>query len=101
MTLDNYNNVTIVTDNLDCNYEDFLLFDGINNNGFQGDDFDLGDRIHFLGDFKTLTLINHSEENGQNKCVFKTECGDCFYIIISMFNILDDDSAKICEVKFG
>ena len=100
MSLNNYTEVTIVTENVDCNYDDFLVYGGNNDNGFQGDDLDLGDRIHFLGDFKELTLESYIEENGQNKCVFRTECEDCFYIIISVFNILDDDSAKICEVEF-
>ena len=99
MRLDTYTNVTMVTENLDC--INLMVYDGNNdNNGYYGDGLDLGDRVHFVGDFKTLTLINHSEENGQNKCVFKTECEDCFYIIISVFNVLDDDSAKICEVDF-
>ena len=94
--------VTIVTENL--SYHEFLVFDGDNiddNNGFHGDDIDLGNRIHFLGNFKELTLLNNIEENGQNKCVFKTKCEDCLYIILTVFNAQDDDSAKICEVDFS
>ena len=90
--------VAIVTEGLNCNNKNFLVCNGNDDNGFPGDDAVLGDKIHFLGKFQEMTLESYSQENGQNKCVFKTKCEGCFYIIISVFNVQSQDSAKICDI---
>ena len=92
------NTVTVVTENLECDVKNLLVTRGqcavipseITTN-----------HVHFHGNYKLLTLESSvTNSNGQKECVFR--CEDmCHYVFISVENVPDESSWKICEVIFN
>ena len=89
--------VTVVTENLDCDANNLLVYTGYDDVMISGS---INDRAHFNGNYKLLSLESSvTNGNGQKECVFR--CEDiCHYVFISVENVPDESSWKICEVLF-
>ena len=94
--------VTVATENLECRPPSLLVYGGQDIPDYLTS-ATTNNRIHFLGNRKLLILessVNNS--NGQNECVFRHMCDEdmCHYVFISVQNVPDESSWKICEVYF-
>ena len=89
--------ITVVTENLDCDVNNLLVYTGHNDVMMSGS---INDRAHFHGNHKLLTPESSvTNDNGQKECVFR--CEDmCHYVFISVEKVPDESSWKICEVLF-
>ena len=93
--------VTMVTENLECDVRNLLVYTGHGNVEVSGI---TNHRSHFHGNYKLLTLESSvTNGNGQNECVFRHMCDEdmCHYVFISVQNVPDESSWKICEVLFS
>ena len=94
--------VTVATENLECRPPSLLVYGGQDIPDYLTS-ATTNNRIPFLGNRKLLILessVNNS--NGQNECVFRHTCDEdmCHYVFISVQNVPDQSSWKICEVYF-
>ena len=89
--------VTVVADNLECDVKNLLVYTGYDDVMVSGT---ITDRSHFHGNYKLLSLERSGTNgNGQKECMFR--CEDmCHYVFISVQNVPDESSWKICEVLF-
>ena len=95
--------VTVATENLECRPPSLLVYGGQDIPDYLTS-ATTNNRIHFLGNRKLLTLESSvPNSNGQNECVFRHMCDEdmCHYVFISVQNVPDQSSWKICEVLFG
>ena len=91
--------VTVITENLVCDHKEMLVYGEQNIPNM--DEIYTSERLHFVGNKKIIRLDSSSVNNGQNECVFRHICGDiCHYVFISVLDVPDGNSSKICEVKF-
>ena len=99
-TADNNTNlaVTVVTENMECDVKNLLVYTGYGDVIVSGM---ITDRSHFPGNHKLLNLESSvTNGNGQKECVFGCDEDMCHYVFISVQNIPDESSGKICEVVF-
>ena len=91
----------MVTEDLECDVKNLLVYTG------HGDIMVSGItlyHVHFHGNYKLLTLESSvTNSNGQKECVFRHVCdeGMCHCVFISVQNVPDESSWKICEVLFS
>ena len=90
--------VTIVMKDLECDVKNLLLYTGHDDVRVAGM---TNRQAHFHGNHKLLSLKSSvTNSNGQNECVFR--CEDiCHYVFLSVQNVPDESSWKICEVLFN
>ena len=89
---------TVVTENLDCNNKDLVLYTAEN---YETDD-NLGSGLHFIGKHKLMRFQSSSVESNKNICVFRQICEDnCYYVYLSVRKVPGDTTWKICEVLFN
>ena len=89
---------TVVTENLDCNNRHLVLYTTEN---YETDE-NLRSGVHFTGKHKMMRYESSSVEHNKNLCVFRQICEEnCYYAYLSMQNVPDDASWKICEVLFN
>ena len=98
MTGTTNNTVTVVTEILECDVKNLLVYTG------HGDvmvSAITNDRAHFHGNHQLLNLESSvTNGNGQKECVFR--CEDmCHYVFISVENVPHESLWKICEVLFN
>ena len=92
------NTVTVVTEILECDVKNLLVYTGHGDITVSGI---ITDRAHFHGNHKLLSLESSvTNGNGQNECMFRSE-DMCHYVFISVENVPDESSWKICEVIFN
>ena len=89
--------VTVVTEGLNCDVKNLLVYTGhgdITPSGI------INNLAHFHGNHKLQSLESSvTNGNGQKECVFR--CEDmCHYVFVSVQNVPSDPSWKICEVLF-
>ena len=83
------------------NYSGFLVY-GQQDIPDNSDSSDTDEKFHFLGKKKIIRLESSLVNNGQNECVFRHICEDiCHYVFISVKNVPENVSWKICEVYFN
>ena len=95
------NTVTVGTKDLGCDIKNLLVYTGYGDVMLSGT---ITDRAHFHGNHKLLNLESFvANGNGQKEFVFRHMCGEdmCHYVFISVQNVPDESSCKICEVLFN
>ena len=95
------NTITVIVENLECGQKGFLVYEEQDIPDYPDGSYPV-ERLHFLGNKKIIRLDSSSVNDGQNECVFRHICGEiCHYVFISVRDIPDGSSWKICEVEFN
>ena len=91
----------MVTENLACDNKDIFIYGEQTMPDYLDESYPI-ERLHFMGTKKIIRLDSSSVNNGQNECVFRHICEDiCHYVFISVLNIPENASWKICDVYFN
>ena len=89
----------MVTEDVECDVKKLLVYTG------HGDVIIAEmthNRAHFHGNHMLLSLDSSvTNSNGQTECVFRCDEDMCHYVFISVQNVPDESSGKICEVIFN
>ena len=89
---------TVVTENLDCNNQNLILYTAKNYKTEEN----LRSGVHFSGKYKMMRYESTTVENNKNICVFRQICEEnCYYVYPSVRNVPGDTTWKICEVLFN
>ena len=92
----------MVTENLECRPPNLLVYGGQDIPDYLTSGT-THNRMHFLGNHKLLNLESSvTNSNGQNECKFRHLCDEdiCHFMFISVQNVPEESSWKICEVLF-
>ena len=93
--------ITVIVENLECGHKGFLVYEEQDIPDYPDGSYPV-ERVHFLGNKKIIRLDSSSVNDGQNECVFRHICEEiCHYVFISVRDIPDGSSWKICEVEFN